>query len=155
MIVSDAHNSHFNFHCNQKLFKKKHSFTSVCLCESKCWTQYVCTILEGQKCGSSYRDDGICKKVTNCPSALEALSKRRPHNMNRCGFDGAIEVVCCPTSDVREFRDRDNEKPNLWTTTEDGDGDGSASTRRKTTTTTRDGLTAVKQQTKRKSEIGQ
>lgn len=94
--------------------------------------------LEGQKCGKSYRDDGICKKVTNCPSAVEALSKRKPHNMNRCGFDGTIEIVCCPTSDVREFRDRDEEKPNLWTAGDDV-----------VTNSSREGLS-----NKRKSEIG-
>lgn len=109
-------------------------------------------IAEGQSCGSSFRDDGICKKVTECPTAINALARKRMHGLNRCGFDGSIEIVCCPKSDVREFRERDddggnssNKKMTVWGTSEENSSS--------TTKTSRENLD-VKQNTRRKSEIG-
>lgn len=118
---------------------------------------FLLIIAEGQKCGTSYRDDGICRKVTECSLALNTLSKKRMHGLNRCGFDGSVEIVCCPISEVREFPDEDTSlditkspSSNIW-------GGGQEITTRKSTrtsTTSRDILEVKQQNSRRKSEIG-
>ncbi|CAG9763231.1 unnamed protein product [Ceutorhynchus assimilis] len=50
---------------------------------------------------------GICRKVNNCPIALDAIRRKRPHNLLRCGFVGIDEVVCCP--DLAERNPVDDE----------------------------------------------
>lgn len=39
---------------------------------------------------------GICKAINACPSVINDLQNRRPHT--RCGFEGRLEIVCCPSS---------------------------------------------------------
>lgn len=41
----------------------------------------------------------MCLKVTDCPSARNALRSGRSHGLVRCGFDRYIEIVCCPQHD--------------------------------------------------------
>lgn len=54
---------------------------------------------EGSVCND---DGGICKVLNDCPLAKQQLMKtKRFHNLDRCGFLGRDEVVCCPpTVDV-------------------------------------------------------
>lgn len=47
---------------------------------------------------------GVCTVVTACELAMEALTKGRPHHLDRCGFTEDAEpdeIVCCPTTAVR------------------------------------------------------
>ncbi|CAG9818511.1 unnamed protein product [Phaedon cochleariae] len=45
---------------------------------------------------------GICKKLNDCPVALEAVVKNRRHFFNRCGFTNEdVELVCCPSISTR------------------------------------------------------
>lgn len=43
---------------------------------------------------------------------MNALSKQRMHNLERCGFNGRTEVVCCPVSEAREPNHYDNDNTN-------------------------------------------
>lgn len=88
--------------------------------------------------------------MTDCPSAMNALSRRRMHNLDRCGFQGSIEVVCCPQTDVREFKEdnernsnnNNNSKPTTWGESDEETNESKQNSR-------------VKQKKpKRKSEIG-
>lgn len=77
---------------------------------------------------------------------MKALSKQRMHNLERCGFNGRTEVVCCPVSEAREPIDYDNNnsnKPgNVWGVS---DEDVNSSTTNNL---------HVKQNSRRKSEQG-
>ncbi|XP_060523287.1 serine protease persephone-like isoform X2 [Cylas formicarius] len=50
---------------------------------------------EGSKCQHSGMT-GLCKQVKDCPLALSAVKRGERHNLERCGFVGFEEVVCCP-----------------------------------------------------------
>ncbi|XP_076245966.1 transmembrane protease serine 9-like [Calliopsis andreniformis] len=56
------------------------------------------TIEEGNECVMENGDDGVCKKLTDCPSRLEEVRKGRRNagSTGRCGWDGPMEIVCCP-----------------------------------------------------------
>lgn len=46
-------------------------------------------------CGGGARK-GKCKMVTECPVAKAAILNKKFHGLERCGFEGITEVVCCP-----------------------------------------------------------
>ncbi|GJQ80980.1 hypothetical protein Trydic_g4794 [Trypoxylus dichotomus] len=50
----------------------------------------------GDKCGPN--NEGECVLVTSCLEASEKLRNGEPHNMDRCGFQGKTETVCCKRS---------------------------------------------------------
>ncbi|XP_063917039.1 serine protease persephone-like [Zophobas morio] len=56
---------------------------------------------------------GKCIPITKCTSAWEAVKKQRSHGLKRCGFQGIVEIVCCPDSETDKppNDDDDNEKP--------------------------------------------
>ncbi|XP_022916661.1 serine protease Hayan-like [Onthophagus taurus] len=47
----------------------------------------------GDLCGDKLT--GKCILVTDCKPAEEALRKRKHHGLERCGFKGDLEIVCC------------------------------------------------------------
>ncbi|KAJ3645845.1 hypothetical protein Zmor_023471 [Zophobas morio] len=54
----------------------------------------------GSKCHNS-NAPGKCIPLTNCTSALDAVKEQGFHELKRCGFQGFVEVVCCPSTDMR------------------------------------------------------
>ncbi|GJQ81837.1 hypothetical protein Trydic_g9867, partial [Trypoxylus dichotomus] len=50
----------------------------------------------GDKCGPN--NERKCVLVTACLEAYESLTRRQPHNIERCGFQGKTELVCCKSS---------------------------------------------------------
>ncbi|XP_074096205.1 serine protease persephone isoform X2 [Cotesia typhae] len=55
------------------------------------------TQLEGSECLLENGNPGVCTKLPECPPKLDDARKgRRTALSSRCGFDGLIEVVCCP-----------------------------------------------------------
>ncbi|KAL1497240.1 hypothetical protein ABEB36_008233 [Hypothenemus hampei] len=80
------------------------------ICILRCYNCYG-TKDEGSHC-QQLGLAGICKKVIDCPVALELLRKRRKHDLLRCGFSGLEEVVCCP--------DLSDRHPLIETSTLDG-----------------------------------
>ncbi|KAF5282475.1 hypothetical protein FQR65_LT14284 [Abscondita terminalis] len=54
-------------------------------------------------CGEGL-NKGVCKMVTECPTSNRALMHRRPHGLERCGFEGKTEIVCCPNEVEPESR---------------------------------------------------
>lgn len=49
-------------------------------------------------CGEGL-SNGICKPVQDCPAATRSILLTKQHNLERCGFEGLIEIVCCPEND--------------------------------------------------------
>ncbi|XP_044001285.1 serine protease persephone-like isoform X2 [Aphidius gifuensis] len=46
----------------------------------------------------------MCKKVLECPKKLEEVRQgKRDAVSSRCGFDGVIEIVCCPLDLKQKF----------------------------------------------------
>lgn len=86
---------------------------------------------------------------------MNALAKRRMHNLDRCGFDGSIEIVCCPESEVREFKepthDHNNKPINTWG---ESNEDFGSSTQKPAKSNDGSANLHVKQNTRRKSERG-
>lgn len=58
--------------------------------------------LEDEPCEFPTGEKGVCKRLSDCPSALEQVKVLRRHDKRRCGFFRNEEVVCCNeiTSDV-------------------------------------------------------
>lgn len=52
---------------------------------------------------------GVCRLVSDCPSAIDAIQARKKHNHERCGFLGFIEIVCC-MDDINDNSDTGNVK---------------------------------------------
>ncbi|GJQ81845.1 hypothetical protein Trydic_g9872 [Trypoxylus dichotomus] len=52
----------------------------------------------GDRCGSN--NERKCTLVTNCTEALDKLKAGKPHGLERCGFKGIIEIVCCQEKDL-------------------------------------------------------
>lgn len=50
---------------------------------------------EGASC-SQLGFIGVCKKIKECAIALEAVQRKGYHELKTCGFDGVLEIVCCP-----------------------------------------------------------
>ncbi|KAK9718695.1 Trypsin [Popillia japonica] len=48
----------------------------------------------GERCGRSNKS--ICTTVFNCPTATKKLKAGLPHGLEKCGYQGVNEVVCCP-----------------------------------------------------------
>ncbi|KAK9718690.1 Trypsin [Popillia japonica] len=53
----------------------------------------------GDKCGPS--NQGVCTSIMNCPEAVEKLKQRQKPSLETCGFQGRLEIVCCPSNDVQ------------------------------------------------------
>ncbi|XP_031837509.1 venom protease isoform X2 [Nomia melanderi] len=53
---------------------------------------------EGSQCTVENGTTGVCKKLHDCPSRLKEVQEGRRSwdSTGRCGFDGFIEIVCCP-----------------------------------------------------------
>ncbi|GJQ76901.1 hypothetical protein Trydic_g17529 [Trypoxylus dichotomus] len=54
----------------------------------------------GDRCGPNKERE--CVLITDCLKANEKLKKEEFHNMERCGFQGKTEVVCCKSSKFKE-----------------------------------------------------
>ncbi|XP_023014211.2 serine protease Hayan isoform X1 [Leptinotarsa decemlineata] len=52
-------------------------------------------LFEGDACQIA-GTKGYCKKIPNCPFAIEAIHTR-PHLIKICDFDGLTAIVCCPS----------------------------------------------------------
>ncbi|XP_063917040.1 serine protease persephone-like [Zophobas morio] len=61
------------------------------------------------KCHNS-DSPGKCIPITNCASALETIKKQRTHGLQRCGFEGIVEIVCCPDSEMGLGHNDDDQK---------------------------------------------
>ncbi|XP_034948529.1 serine protease persephone-like isoform X2 [Chelonus insularis] len=58
---------------------------------------YVYSQQEGSECMLEDGQFGICKRISDCSIRLEeARQGRRSSLSSRCGFDGFMEIVCCP-----------------------------------------------------------
>ncbi|GJQ86333.1 hypothetical protein Trydic_g15243 [Trypoxylus dichotomus] len=55
------------------------------------WVLYDLSV--GDKCGPN--NERVCVLVRDCLEALLDLRKRRFHDVERCGFQGKTEIVCC------------------------------------------------------------
>ncbi|KAF2889243.1 hypothetical protein ILUMI_16930 [Ignelater luminosus] len=42
-----------------------------------------------------------CEAITECAVGRRSLEITRTHNLKRCGFEGKIEKVCCPTDETK------------------------------------------------------
>ncbi|XP_072383602.1 serine protease persephone-like isoform X2 [Diabrotica undecimpunctata] len=51
----------------------------------------------GSKCDTSGAP-GICKRVRDCPQAVDSIRKHQKYNFKRCFFDNMVEYICCPDS---------------------------------------------------------
>lgn len=51
------------------------------------------------KCGEG-TTKGTCKMVPECPLAAAAIRNKKFHNLERCGFEGITEIVCCPEEET-------------------------------------------------------
>ncbi|XP_018562476.1 papilin isoform X2 [Anoplophora glabripennis] len=51
---------------------------------------------EGSKCKIS-EAYGTCKRIKNCPTAVESMIRTGTPELKRCGFVGMEELVCCPS----------------------------------------------------------
>ncbi|GJQ80981.1 hypothetical protein Trydic_g4795, partial [Trypoxylus dichotomus] len=56
----------------------------------------------GDKCGPN--NERVCVLVRDCLEALEDLRQRRFHDVERCGFQGKTEIVCCKRSRFEPVR---------------------------------------------------
>ncbi|KRT78368.1 Trypsin, partial [Oryctes borbonicus] len=52
----------------------------------------------GDRCGS--KNERECTLITDCNEALNKLKAGKPHGLDRCGFRGKIEIVCCERREV-------------------------------------------------------
>ncbi|KRT78369.1 Trypsin, partial [Oryctes borbonicus] len=55
------------------------------------WTVYDLEI--GDKCGPN--NESRCTLAITCSAAWERLKQEKPHGLERCGFQGVFEIVCC------------------------------------------------------------
>ena len=60
-------------------------------------------VSEGSECPLEDSNTGECKKIYECPSTMKkVLSGLRGNDASdRCGFDGIIEIVCCPLNVIK------------------------------------------------------
>ncbi|CAL7945824.1 unnamed protein product [Xylocopa violacea] len=65
-------------------------------------------LYEGSQCTLENGDSGVCKKLLDCQTRLMDVQqgKRSSDSSGRCGFDGFIEIVCCPMDDVVKVQPR-------------------------------------------------
>lgn len=86
-------------------------------------------VLEDDPCSDPMGTVGTCKTLEGCPTALQRIKMGIPHKMDRCGFRGSIEIVCCtdvpgtgPVQDEDEGSVWDTDDPVIPTKTKDKSG---------------------------------
>lgn len=95
---------------------------------------------EGSTCGDDEdfgSSRGMCKKVTHCAAAMDFLKKGHMHNFERCGFDGYVEIVCCPESDPGSYEVSSESHPHHQTHSEESWRETTTKRTRATTRSTR------------------
>ncbi|XP_076621961.1 serine protease snk [Colletes latitarsis] len=65
-------------------------------------------LTEGSQCVLEDGKQGTCRKLPECPPrVLEAHEGRRDsESSGRCGFEGLIEIVCCPVNITQKMAQR-------------------------------------------------
>ncbi|XP_076751968.1 serine protease persephone-like [Xylocopa sonorina] len=60
-------------------------------------------LFEGSPCTLENGRPGICKKLPECETRLKDVQqgRRNSDSPGRCGFDGFIEIVCCPSAAMK------------------------------------------------------
>ncbi|XP_076751967.1 serine protease snk-like [Xylocopa sonorina] len=60
-------------------------------------------LIEGSPCTLENGRPGICKKLPECETRLKEVQQgtRNSDSPGRCGFDGFIEIVCCPPAAMK------------------------------------------------------
>ncbi len=67
--------------------KTKHKF--------RCFNSQFINIFTGDECSTRTDEPGVCSTIEGCPSILNDLRQgKRNHAV--CGFEGFIQIVCCP-----------------------------------------------------------
>ncbi|XP_076658240.1 serine protease persephone-like isoform X2 [Halictus rubicundus] len=68
-------------------------------------------LYEGSACKLEDGGPGVCKKITDCPEKMKEVREgiRSWDSVERCGFDGFIEIVCCHRKPV--FNENLTERP--------------------------------------------
>lgn len=62
-------------------------------------------LYDGDPCTLKDGTNGVCQEATQCPWFLENIVKKKRYNERvSCGFDGAVEVICCKSDAPVTFK---------------------------------------------------